>query len=429
VILMAAALVLGSYSVEPDGPTTLVHPPFGHCMGICRAGTEQLAMLLGGLVRFDDPQGLACVKLQEWDAPGVGDDDELAVYGVNSGTGHIIYNATMYTLGLYGGTGSGDDELRAPHGIAADPEGRVVVADTGNSRVVILHRSGPRMVPTGFITAGLAEPWGVALDSGGSIWVTDRALGELLRFDSADDPEPDAVPLEAPRGVAAYGGGRYDFYRNEPFLAVVTRDGAGLVRVEDGEVTAEVTPSDCGGQSFDYPVIDYYGNVWVTDSAACEIHKFDRNLAYITSFGGPGSGDFQFDSPTGLAIWRRYGQVFVAERAGAKYFWLGTDFLSPEMTALERGFRFVCGLTEQSNVEAEILGQDGSIAVDLGGGRNLERLIDITWNGDGPGGEPLPQGSYTLMVTIEPTYSSRGYFTKVLRQEFDIPAGEGRVPD
>ena len=135
-MILLLTVILTGYFADPQEPTTLVYPPFGHCMGIYRAGTEQLAMLLGGLVRFDNPQGLACVKLEAWDDPGSADDDELAVYGVNSGSGHIIYNADMYTLGLYGGSGSDYDQLLRPHGIAADPQGRVLVADTGNRRIL-----------------------------------------------------------------------------------------------------------------------------------------------------------------------------------------------------------------------------------------------------------------------------------------------------
>jgi hypothetical protein len=424
---LMAVLVL--YTIEPPGLTTLVYPPFGHCMGIYRAGTEQLAMLLGGLVRFDDPQGLACVKLEAWDAPGRGDDDELAVYGVNSGSGHVIYKATMFTLGLYGGTGGGDTELRSPHGIAADREGKVVIADTGNSRVVILQRQGPRMAPTGFLTEGLLEPWGVALGADGAIWVTDRSAGILACYEGTGDLEPVRVSLEAPSGVAVYGDGYYDFYDEDRFQVVVIRNGTALARIEDGQITAEATPSDCGGSFFNYPAIDYYGNVWVSDSVSCRIHKFDRNLTYITSFGEPGVQDFQLDSPTGLAIWRRYGQVFVAEREGARYFWLGTDFLDAMFSPLERGFEFSAGLTEQSNVAAEILDAAGTVAATLPGGRNLDRGMNFIWDGKADDGYPVQDGEYTLRITIEPTYSSRGYFTKVLEQAFVIPIPEGLVQD
>ena len=178
--MMALLLALcASFIVEPDHATTMVFPPYGHCMGIYRAGTEQLAMLLGGLVRFDNPQDLACVKLEAWDDPGRSDDDELAVYGVNCGSGHIIYNASMYTLGLYGGEGPEEDQLSSPHGIDAEPDGSVYVADTGNRRVMILQRRGSRIRPAGRLPFEFEEHWAVSVTVDGSLCVTDMAGGAL----------------------------------------------------------------------------------------------------------------------------------------------------------------------------------------------------------------------------------------------------------
>ncbi|MEA3266809.1 MAG: hypothetical protein U9P42_07690, partial [Candidatus Fermentibacteria bacterium] len=146
------AMVIGSgFTTDHHENTTIVFPPYGHCMGIYRAGQDQLTMLLGGMIQFDDPQGITAVLPDDWDTSDPSDDDELSVYGVNSGSGHIIYNASMYALGFYGGQGSGPDELSSPHGIAATTTGVVYVADTGNHRVAVLKRSGQRISPDTFI--------------------------------------------------------------------------------------------------------------------------------------------------------------------------------------------------------------------------------------------------------------------------------------
>ena len=80
--------------------------------------------------------------------------------------------------------------------------------------------------------------------------------------------------------------------------------------------------------------MDFYENVWVTDSVRCQIHKFDRNLRLLASYGGPGEGDGLFLRPAGIAIYRNFGQVFVGEGQGAHYFWIGTDLLSPNVQLL-----------------------------------------------------------------------------------------------
>ncbi len=414
---MVLFLVAASWFSEPSGPSTLVFPPFGHCMNIYRAGREQLALLLGGMVNFDDPQGLACVKLIDWDGPDTGDDDELAAYGVNSRSGHVIYNANMYTLGLYGGEGSGTGELLSPHGIAADPEGLVLVADTGNGRIVILRREGQRLRQTGLLGTGHEEPWDIALDGSGKIYVTDRSGGRMLIYESLADSVPEVMELEMPRGVAATGSDRWTSSHGN-FQVAVTEDGARLVRITDGEIVSSVEPSDCGGSVFNYVEIDYFGNIWVTDSISCEIHKFTSDLEYLDSWGEPGTEDYQLDHPTGIAIWNRFGQLFVAEQNGARYFWVGADLRNQQLQPTGTGFALSAVITETANVYATVINPDGVEVRIVFNGRAAAGDIEFEWDGTDSRGHGLPGGEYTLQIVIEPTYSSRGYFEKTFRMLF-----------
>jgi hypothetical protein len=105
-----------------------------------------------------------------------------------------------------------------------------------------------------------------------------------------------------------------------------------------------------------YLALDYYDNVYVTDRAQHCIHKFDRHLNYLTSFGRKGKGDKEFDEPRGITIYRRFGQVIVAERASVQYYWVGTDVfdfgasLSSNQSLLQLDYF----LTEASYVRVEI---------------------------------------------------------------------------
>ncbi len=419
----AAVLAVLGLFVNPQTPTTLVHPPFGHCMGIYRAGTEQLAILLGGLVRFDDPQGISCVKLEEWDNPeSSGDDDELAVYGVNSGTGHIIYNADMYTLGLYG-EGTLDSKLSSPHGIEANSEGLVLVADTGNERVVILQRAGNRLVFTGTLAGDFTEPWDVSMDDSGHIYVTDRGGNSLYYFSSLSDTLPEIMELDSPRGIAVIGDEDW-FYGNGQFQVVATEDGSKIVRIEKGSIVSETTPNDCGGEFFNYLAIDFRGNVWVTDSVSCCVHKFTSDLEYLDSFGSPGSGDDEFQNPTGITVWKRFGQFFIAESEGARYFWVGADIRDINIETSGNGIVIDGILTETSNVSALIFDADGTEVATVTSQRISAGEFCQEWNGRSRRGESIPAGEYKLVLEIEPTYSSRGYFSKTWEETFslgDIP--------
>lgn len=410
--------VLTAFTAVPDQHTTLVYPPYGHCMGIYRAGQEQLSMLLGGMMTFQDPQGLAAVLPDDWDTADPGDDDELAVYGVNSGSGHIIYNASMYTLGYYGGSGSGETDLSAPHGIAAATDGSVYVADTGNGRVAVLQRSGQRITPVSFIE-GFSEPWDVALD-GRYIWVTDRAGGTLSRYSSSADPSPVVMELDHPRGVAATGYGEYT-NGHEACQVVIIEDGAGLVRIRNGEIIASVDLEDCGAGSFNYVEIDYHGNSWVTDSVRCVIHKFDPNLEWLDTWGrGYGQADDQFFHPTGIALWDRFGQIFIAESNGARYFWVGTDIRDLSFSSDRSGCSVSGVLTETATMVVNVNGPDGSIARNLYAGRRAPGYFMLEWDGKTLQGNGVPAGEYSLMLELEPVYSSRTYFEKEWVRLFDM---------
>ncbi|MCK4807254.1 MAG: hypothetical protein KAT09_06395 [Candidatus Aegiribacteria sp.] len=418
-MILTVLMIVSGYFVEPQVPTTLVYPPFGHCMGIYRAGTEQLSMLLGGLVRFDNPQGLACVKLEDWDDPGSADDDELAVYGVNSGSGNIIYNANMYTLGLYGGNGSGPDELMLPHGIAADPSGLVLVADTGNRRVVILSRSGSRLVPEGVLHGDFQEPWDVALDGAGGIYVTDRAGGRLYIYSSLSDTIPEIIEIDSPTGVDAVCGERW-FHNEEEFIIVITDDASSIIKLVQGEILAEADLTDCNGSVFNYPAIDFWGNVWVTDSISCCVHKFTDGIDYICSFGSEGSGDREFDSPNGLAIWKRYGQVFIGEREGARYFWIGADLIDVNIEPTGRGLQIDGIITEFALVDAMIYDEEGEPVFRLAEGRYPPGDWSVEWAGITARGVQVPGGDYSIEMVIQPVYSSKGYFSKTFTEDFTM---------
>ena len=67
------------------------------------------------------------------------------MFGLNSGECESIYNTSRYEVRIYGECGDGPGQFRDPLGIAADERGRVVVADTGNDRVVELAYTNDRL--------------------------------------------------------------------------------------------------------------------------------------------------------------------------------------------------------------------------------------------------------------------------------------------
>jgi hypothetical protein len=86
----------------------------------------------------------------------------------------------------FGGKGSGPRQLLNPHGLGIW-NGNLLVCDTGNHRLSVFTLRGfllrGHWAPT--LEAGLANPWepyGVAFDHGGQVFVTDGANGCIHRF-------------------------------------------------------------------------------------------------------------------------------------------------------------------------------------------------------------------------------------------------------
>jgi len=431
VVLLLAGAPAGA---AEDTGTTLIYPPFGHCLGMHRATTFHLFLYLGTRTHFSEPAGLAAVKLDALDDPSTtADDDELTVFGLNSKECEIIFNTSLVNVEIYGECGTGRGQFRSPLGIAADTRGNVFVADTGNHRIVrLLYKDAGLGFIRSFGSEGAGElgfsgPSDVALGESGTLYVTDTgndrvvaltSTGEWLRETSGD--ADGGLVLDRPVGLAVVEAGDPWISRRQDFMVVSDSGGDRLVKLSlDGRLLGVVVAGDLPVKParFDRLAIDYYGSVYVTDGANGRIHKFDREFRYVTSVGSPGTGHMELDEPRGITLWRRFGQIFVTERAGAQYFWIGTDILDLEMSpdtvrpgAHELNLRYY--LTEVARVTVELVDAGGEVVHRLvdnrrrATGKNVER-----WDGMlGRGGGPARPGDYTLRMTATPTYSSGEYF-------------------
>lgn len=438
-LLLAAPV--GAQSTADDAPpehTTLVYPPFGHTLGIHRARPVHLRLFLGDRTRFDDPQGVAAVKFASDDDPDARRDDyQLTLFGVNSGRGEILYNSSMQTLAIYGGEGSGEGKFRSPHGVAATVDGRVYVADTGNRRIARLRWDDVARALEWAGSWEAGEPFDVAADARGQVYASDRSADAVLRFsDSMASAAPSPIlgdrwPLppdvRGPRGLAV--GDSLDPWYHPPGyrLYLVDLDGARLRAYgADGAVLAEVTsdaapPAGAGPRRFDYVALDYYGNVYVTDTGAGALYKFDPLLRPLTTFPGAGPDDASLEEPRGVAIWKRFGQVFVAEREGAQYFFVGTDFRVAEPVAVRRAgdprrYAFNLFLTESAIVTARFLGAGGDTLAVAETGVYGTGEQTVAW-GPGAWAAPPTEGwedlAAQLAIEARPTYSSRKRFSLV----------------
>ncbi|MBM3329679.1 MAG: hypothetical protein FJY67_09460 [Calditrichaeota bacterium] len=439
------ALNLMVTTVDAAGPGTFVYPPYKHTWGVVKARPLHLRLFLGYKTKFDDPQGLACARLDAWEDPSrEGDDDEVTVYGVNSGDKCIIYNRSMYALGLFGKEGRGE-ALERPWGIAADRWGQVYVVDRGRAEVHHLRNGGKSLVPVRKIgrfgdgEGEFIDPIGAALLPDGSLLVTDAALGRVTMFDSTGAVRLAWEGLLSPAGIAATGPGEsWTYFDQDAFVVVIDSAGQRVSKFDlKGQLVkrtrTEEWEGDIGIEHLEWLALDYHNQVLITDRTRGCIHKLDRNLNYLDTFGETGDGDYRFDEPRGIALYRRFGQIFVAERPGAQYLWVGVDVRDLQATVVSdsiwRDLRVSFFLTEPALVDVDVEDAAGRFIARLMENRRFDAgKVQFFWNlmvpAQLPGGKPLPtlpasydvgkrlpSGRYSLRATFRATYSSRESFS------------------
>jgi hypothetical protein len=111
--------------------------------------------------------------------------------------------------------------------------------------------------------------------------------------------------------------------------------------------------------------------------------------------------------PRGIAIYKRFGQTFIAEEKGAQYFWMGTGCKNVSLTIQEGG---ICDLpvtlTDHSNITLFSVSANDTITYfkrqRVTCGRSVFKF-SVRSN------QPMRAAGLTLK--LEPTYSSFTYNT------------------
>ncbi|MBI4331245.1 MAG: SMP-30/gluconolactonase/LRE family protein, partial [Chloroflexi bacterium] len=198
----------------------------------------------------------------------------------------------------------GDDRSSAyfnqPWGIAADGSGNVFVVDAGNAWVQKFNSSG-----------GLVGRWsggngGIAAAGDGKIYVADDSWpsGRVTRFEN-NGTLPSQFATVRASGVAVSPYLDY-FYVTDPYNNTVTK------YTISGTYVLAWNGSGSGTQfSSPYGVAtDIAGDVYVADSGNSRIVKFDSSGNYVSQFNG-GAAGYAFLWPYGVAV--DNGYIYVAD--------------------------------------------------------------------------------------------------------------------
>jgi DNA-binding beta-propeller fold protein YncE len=204
----------------------------------------------------------------------------------------------------FGSAGSGNGQFNGDYGLAVDPSGNVWVADSGNNRVQKFSGAGVYQAqylagPTP-ASAKFNKPKGVAVDpSSGVVWVADSGSSRIQRYNGGTSwtifgsSGTGLGQFRTPLGLDVDASGNIwiaDSSNNriQKFngISTYTQYGTGGVFL---------TPSDVA-------VDPLSGAIWVADTGHNKIQKSTDGGLTWTAYGSVGTGNGQFQSPTGIAL-------------------------------------------------------------------------------------------------------------------------------
>ncbi len=411
-----------SASAEKYKPSTFVFPPFWATLGFHKVTQTEVSIFMRG-TRIDSLEGIAAVKLKSQDDPETeSDDDELTGYAVDSINNSLAYNPTFISAVLYPKHDITPTTFNQPHGIDATPEGDVWVADTGNKRVALLFNNNGKV---SYVDSyyGFEEPYDVSHNKQRHIFVTDRKANIIKIYNKDREhirtirhtkiKNPTAIEVVDSRDI-------WHFYK-EDFIVLVNNNGKELLKLTpQGSLTTSLDISKLLNKEvkLEYLTVDYYSQVLVTDSKNSTIYKFDRDLNYITSYGRYGTDDYEFIEPKGIDIWRRYGQMFVIEKTGGQYYWVGTDIKNFKVFKAGHRLEIRFFLTEPALVTLELYKGRKMIRQFMKERRiyEYENSYSFIWR-EPQDKKRKKKTKYKLKITAVPTYSARTIFKKILTKE------------
>ncbi len=219
----------------------------------------------------------------------------------------------------------GDGQFNEPWGVTVDQAGRVYVADTWNGRIQVFDSEGKFIAKWGTFNTTNGElgdayalfgPRGLAIDGDGNLLVADTGNKRIIKY----TPEGQLVQQIGGGGVV---GGRFE----EPVgVAVSSMDGSVYVADTWNQRIQKLSPSlefveewaTAGWDSqeiYDKPylAVATTGDVYVSDPQFFRVVVYGPTGEIKGAFGTFGTGPANLNLPTGIAIDPETNIILVAD--------------------------------------------------------------------------------------------------------------------
>lgn len=281
---------------------------------------------------FSDPFGIAIA-------------DDGTIYVADAGESNRIRKITGEGIvttfagsseGFADGAGAAA-AFNTPSALAIDPNGNLYVVDTGNNRIRKVTPQGEVSTIAGDGTAGYADgpaaqarfngPIGIAVAANGNVFVADT-YNDRIRMISPDGQ----VSTVAGAGTPGYADGdRNNSLFDTPCGVIATADGSLIVADTGNDRLRKITPDgnvstlpvNINGEEISNPIglaLTHDNFLYVTELDRSRVIQLapDGTARVIAGRGSGftnGSDGARFNQPTGIAVVRRTGELYVTDSA------------------------------------------------------------------------------------------------------------------
>jgi DNA-binding beta-propeller fold protein YncE len=255
-------------------------------------------------------------------------------------------HAAIQQIGEAGVSGASPGQFAYPRAVAVDSAGTIYVADSGNNRVQVFNSDGMPLrqwgttckLDTGEGCQGdgrgqFNEPWGIAVDGDGSVYVSDTWNHRIQKFDS----QGNFITMWGQFGSTGGELGQPGLFYGPRALAV-GQDG-NLYIMDTGNKRIQVyTPgsdfvAQYGGSGvvdgrFDEAVglgQDRAGDWYVADTWNRRIQKFDSKFNYVTQWQVDGWSSQSVVNKPGLAVDPERSVVYAVDPENYRVLAFDTD--------------------------------------------------------------------------------------------------------